>query len=172
MISLHPQEQILNIYRKHWLVFVLEAVILVFIWLTLTSWLIGLFPKIPTNFRTLALLGFFLFTHILFTSFFITLTNFWLDAWILTSERLIDIEQHGFFARDISEFKLSKVQNINAEVRGFLATVLNFGDVRVETAGVSQTIVLKGAHNPVRIKDQIFAAHDAYIQGHPKEEQV
>ena len=66
---------------------------------------------------------------------FIMWTDYYFDVWIVTTERLIDIEQHGLFRRETSEFMLDKVQDITVEVPNMLGTLLKFGNVMIQTAG-------------------------------------
>jgi uncharacterized membrane protein YdbT with pleckstrin-like domain len=61
--------------------------------------------------------------------------SYYLDVWIITTERIIDIEQHGLFHRAVSEIAVERVQNVTVETPGFLATMLGFGNVKIQTAG-------------------------------------
>ena len=61
----------------------------------------------------------FLFSvHMAFA--FIEFTDYYLDTWIVTTERIISIEQKGLFERTASELDLISVQDATAEVHGFL----------------------------------------------------
>lgn len=57
------------------------------------------------------------------------------SIYILTTERIISMDQKGFFVRRMSESPLDKIVNISYEVRGFLKTVFNFGDIIIQTSG-------------------------------------
>lgn len=61
--------------------------------------------------------------------------DYYLDMWIITNERIIDIEQHGLFNREISEIPLHRVQDVTIQVRGIIETLLGFGTIRIQTAG-------------------------------------
>jgi len=58
------------------------------------------------------------------------------DVYILTDDRLIDIEKRPLFGKEERrEASLDRVQDANLVVPGFWATVLNYGNVDIETAG-------------------------------------
>ncbi len=80
------------------------------------------------------------------------LTNYWLDVWIVTNERIISTEQIGLFNRVISELYLYKVQDITSETKGLLATFLTFGNVYVQTAGERERFHFKNVDNPDDVK--------------------
>ncbi len=82
-------------------------------------------------------------------------TDYFLDMWIVTNERIINIEQKGLFARTVSELRLNQVQDITSEMHGFLATFLTFGNVYIQTAGERERFIFKNIDNPDEIKLQI-----------------
>ncbi|MFH1711875.1 MAG: PH domain-containing protein [Patescibacteria group bacterium] len=87
-------------------------------------------------------------------------TDFYLDTWIVTSERIINIEQHGLFKRVISTLHLNQVQDVTAETAGFWATFLSYGNVYVQTAGTRERFNFKQIDDPEAIKNKIlFLVH-------------
>lgn len=86
-----------------------------------------------------------------------TWTNYVLDILIVTSQRVIYVEQRTLFFRDIVTLHLEKEQNVSIEVRGVLATLFDFGTLRVETAGaMTELSLFENLPHPQRIKDQIL----------------
>ncbi|MFA6537421.1 MAG: PH domain-containing protein [Patescibacteria group bacterium] len=69
--------------------------------------------------------------------------DYYLDVWIVTNQRVINIEQKGLFARVVSEKELERMQDITSEVKGFWATVLHYGDVHIQTAGETERFIFK-----------------------------
>jgi len=88
----------------------------------------------------LALSGYYLFV-LLYT--FADFVDYYLDVWIVTNERIINIEQKGLFARVISEKELVIMQDITSEIEGFWHTVFNYGDIFIQTAGEKERFVFK-----------------------------
>ena len=131
--------------RRHWfvlarpLIFFFIALVFPTIFL---SFVLPLFPVLAAPsfepvlyfFLTLYFMGLFLFL-------FIFWVNYYLDVWIVTTQRLIDIEQKSLFSREIAEMRLSRIENVTVDIHGFIQTMLGFGDVVVETAGVSRFII-------------------------------
>lgn len=79
-------------------------------------------------------------------------TDYWLDVWIVTTERIINAEQHGLFNRLVSEVHLEQIQDITSETKGFLETFLTYGDVYVQTAGEKERFRFKNVDNPDDVK--------------------
>lgn len=80
------------------------------------------------------------------------LTDYWLDVWIVTNERIINAEQQGLFNRLVSEVHLEQIQDITSETKGFLETFLTYGDVYVQTAAERERFRFKNVDNPDDVK--------------------
>src|SRR3989344_7244492 len=139
MIHLSPNEKILMVLHRHWIVIFGKFVLGVFL-------LLVPFFVLPVAFsfgEALGTLLFFVeFLSVVFLMIVILLSlifwmDYYLDVWIITSERIIDIEQKGLFNREISEFTLDKVQDITVKVPNMMAMFLKYGDVIIQTAGES-----------------------------------
>lgn len=84
-----------------------------------------------------------------------SLTDYWLDVWVVTNERIINSEQLGLFNRVVSEVKLEQIQDITSEQKGFLETFITFGDVYIQTAAERERFQFKNIDNPDDIKIKI-----------------
>ena len=82
--------------------------------------------------------------------------DYYFDIWVITSERIINIEQKGMFSRKASELRFQKIQDITTEVTGFLPTVFNYGDVRIQTAGTTEEFVFRTISDPYNIKNIVM----------------
>ena len=92
---------------------------------------------------------------------FIFWIDYYLDMWIITSERIIDIEQTGLFRRQISEFMLDKVQDITVEIPDMIATFLKYGNLHIQTAGET-SFDIKQIHNVYEAKNIILDSAKQY----------
>ncbi len=146
--------------RRHWIelvVLALYGILLVgvpILILILTRW-IGITPFDhifwgPVMMSLLSIYAVFV-SIILITQY----TDYYLDTWIVTTERIINIEQKGLFSRVISELHLNEVQDVTAETHGFFATFLTFGDVFIQTAATRERFNFKNIDNPEKVKRQI-----------------
>lgn len=98
--------------------------------------------------------NFFLLTLWIFS--FIIWIDYYFDVWVITSERIINIEQQGLFSRKSSELRLNKIQDVTTGVHGFLGTVLNYGDVEIQTAGEEENFRFKTISDPYKVKSIIM----------------
>ena len=101
---------------------------------------------------------------VLWSLFFVVWTNYYLDVWIITDQRIVDIEQFSLFSRDVSEFRMDRVQDLTVEVKGMIPTLLGFGDLHVETAGMHHQFHISEIPNPYEVKDRIVRIHDQAAQ--------
>lgn len=163
MVELHENERVILAVRQHWLIFVLEVVALALLaFLPLVQLALPDMAERAGITLTLGSSALFLnATWLLFVwiTFFMVWTNYYLDSWIVTDKRIIDIEQHGLFNRSVSECHLDRVQDVTAEVKGFLPTFLKYGDVMIQTAGEQGKFVMRNVPHPYEIKDAIVRTH-------------
>ncbi|OGL78727.1 hypothetical protein A3F28_02545 [Candidatus Uhrbacteria bacterium RIFCSPHIGHO2_12_FULL_57_11] len=87
--------------------------------------------------------------------FFTSFVDYYLDAWIVTNERIVSIEQHSLFARTIAELDLFQIQDVTSEVRGLIPTMFNYGDVHIQTAGAIERFVFEQVPRPDEIRKKI-----------------
>jgi hypothetical protein len=130
MITLRENEYILLILHRHWFIFALQATAVFGAGLLPLL----LFPIVPID----AMFFWFLTViYWLFLAAFLLISwiEYWLDMWIITTERIIDVEQRSLFSREVSEFLLARVQNVTVEVPNLMATMLRYGNIVVQTAG-------------------------------------
>ncbi|MEX2145118.1 MAG: PH domain-containing protein [Candidatus Spechtbacterales bacterium] len=163
MIELLEGEKIILQKRRHWYIIASESSVLffaavvpalVFIWIVSALSYEVIAPVMPLI--VFAFAGWFL---ILWIIFFIFWTNYYLDVLIVTNKRVIDIEQRGLFARDIAETSIKNIQDIKIEVIGILATLWDFGDIHIQTAGESREMAIRSIANPHEVRKKISEQH-------------
>lgn len=86
---------------------------------------------------------------------FFNFIDYFLDIWIITNKRIIDIRQNGLFSRTVSEQHLDKIQDISSEIKGFIHTAFNYGNLYIQTAGEKERVEFNDVPNPERIRDII-----------------
>lgn len=137
MIHLSPNEKVLMVLHRHWIAI---------IWKFLFGAVMLILPVVVAPYFSAiedasgisqAVLWFFalIYLMIVMLIIFIFWIDYYLDIWIITSERIVDIEQKGFFNRDVSEFTLDKVQDITIEIPNMAASLLRYGNIVIQTAG-------------------------------------
>lgn len=86
---------------------------------------------------------------------FHSFVDYYLDMWIVTNRRIINIEQKGLFARTVSEQKLSRVQDVTSDIKGMFATLFDFGTVHIQTAGEEARFIFKQIPDPYHVARKI-----------------
>lgn len=159
MIDLAQEEKILLTIRRHWFVLVGPTVAF-FVALILPSLVLTVAPRfIPTfeNPSTQPIINFTLSLYFLAVLLYMLVlwADYYLDVWIITTKRLIDIRQTSLFSRQISEFQIDRVQDVTIDIHGIIPTILKFGNLRVETASAS-SFTIENAPNLYEAKDLIL----------------
>ncbi len=133
-IFTQPDEKIILITRKHWIKFARDVIIITILGFFAFA---VLFKIINSTGHTSPIFVFALavIMLIIWISFFVAWTNHYLDIWIVTNKRIIDIEQINLFHRTKSTMRLERVQNVGVKRKGVLEEIFNFGTISVETAG-------------------------------------
>jgi membrane protein YdbS with pleckstrin-like domain len=92
----------------------------------------------------------------LWISAFSIYTKYSLTLWIITTTRIVDIRQFGFFSRKVSSFLLNRVQDVTTDVEGILPTMFGYGTLNVETAGREEKFQMNNISHPVELRDLIM----------------
>ncbi len=154
-------EQVVLFLRRHWLAVLRLAVS----FLLLTAIPIGIMLYFSSQlslmiadpfFGPIIVIVFSIYFLCIFLFVFFAFTNYYLDTWIVTTERVINIEQNGLFERVDSELDMIAVQDATANVSGMLATFFNFGDVQIQTAGEQEHFHFLSVPHPERVKQKIM----------------
>lgn len=150
-------EEVVIFLHRHWFIimtriaFLISAALIPFI-------ILFIFGKAIAGYGLLPLFAalWAVFYMMLWYSVFYALTMYTLDTWIVTNMRIINSVQHGFFNRSISELALDKIQDVSIDVDGATATVLRYGNLKVQTAGSERHFIFEQTPNPQEVKDKIM----------------
>lgn len=92
--------------------------------------------------------------------------GWYFSIFIVTTERIRQITQRGFFNRSVIDIGISKIQNISYNVPGFTATLLGFGNLVIQT--YVGDLYLDKIHRPVHIYESL----QKVIRRYGKEEEI
>ncbi|KKR17653.1 MAG: hypothetical protein UT48_C0048G0004 [Parcubacteria group bacterium GW2011_GWE2_39_37] len=87
---------------------------------------------------------------------FFSFIDYYLDVWIITNERIINIEQEGFFSRTVSEERLFRIQDVTSEVKGVFPTIFSFGNIYIQTAGEKERFVFEQVPEADSVRELII----------------
>jgi len=158
-------ENLIILLRRHWInllsqLFPFMALILVLLIAYLLFYLF-LEPHLlnPVEMQFIHL-GTALFVLFLWSFIFVVFIDYYLDVWIVTNERIVNVEQKGLFRREISELRLENVQDLTTDIGGIVKTFFDFGDLYVQTAGKRERFLFKSIPHPERVRDIILVLSD------------
>jgi len=95
---------------------------------------------------------------ILFSYHFIM---WYFTVYIVTNQRIRQVTQRGFFGKDVVELRLSKIQNISYNIRGFSGEIFGFGTIIIQT--VVGDLVINKVEHPDRIYNKLQDAVTASL---------
>lgn len=153
-------ENILLVLHRHWFD-ILSQFFIILIMLVLLFGSYGFTAVFFNSFsdRSLQLLFAFmrnLFFIFIWITFFIIWIDYYFDVWIITDQRIVNIEQNGLFARTTSELRLEKIQDVATDVKGVIPTFLNYGNLEVQTAAEQEKFLFRNIPDPYAVKDLIM----------------
>ena len=156
----NPNEEILLVVRRHWFDILIQFLV-VFLMVLLLLFGFFVLPYFLDDFSGMKLQSLILFLGSSFSILiwlyaFLIWIDYYFDVWIITDKRIINVEQKGLFMRHISELELQKVQDVTTEIEGIIPSVLNYGDVHIQTAGTVTRFVFWHVPNPYKVKGVIM----------------
>lgn len=151
-------ENVVLFLRQH--IIVLFSPILLLILLTITPLIL-----LPLIFRFLTL------PFVIPNQYFIVGTAFWyvmtfgvgimsflrwyFNIYILTDQRVVDIDFLHLLYKEFSEARLDKIEDISFKSGGIFAAFFDYGDIYVETAGESPNIEFIAVPKPAKVVEAI-----------------
>lgn len=158
MLDLSPEEKVVLKVRRHKIVLFFESAFLIF-FVLLPPVIYGIGKNLVAIKGSDDVLFAALYFVILIFSwviFFMIWTNYYLDVLIITDKRIVDIEQKGFFSREVATVRLENIEDITVSVSGVLATFIDFGTLRIQTAAESREFIIRHVPKPNEVKAVIY----------------
>ncbi len=176
IIRPHEGEVVKMLVRRHWLVFgsMMLTLFIIFVLPIIVLLIIGVyFPVIYLGITGTVIIT-FIFAYILFllAGFLLGYIKYYFDIVIVTNKRIIDIEQRGFFDRNIEELELLHIENITAHVKGAIRTFFDFGDVEVETAAESPNFNFETIPHPQEFSRKVMQLYEELVHEEPEKLKV
>jgi uncharacterized membrane protein YdbT with pleckstrin-like domain len=155
-----PGEQVILFLRQH--------VIVNVPWILMTILLI-IAPTVlfPLVFRALSLnltfpVGYYvvgsLFWYLATFGFALaSFTGWFFNIYIVTNQRIVDIDFFYLLYKKFSEAELTRIQDIRYTSGGILAAMFNYGNVVIETAGELPNLEFDSVPHPEKVVETIRA---------------
>ena len=117
----HENEKIILFTRRHWIVFLGHIIITTLIGGIILGGIYAAyyyFPFItetPDGSKILVVLG-AIIALMVWLIIYIGWVDYYLDVWMVSNERIVEIKQNALFNRQISELQLEDIEDVNAKV--------------------------------------------------------
>lgn len=167
-----PEEHIVGVVRHHWFVLFRETIGIFILFLVpffLVPFIVAGIVNSATAFAVPAGFGLFFgaaWTLVMWHLLFMRWTDFYFDMWIITNLRIVDIDQRGFFHRDITTLlDLDHIQDINTTIIGIIGNILNFGTLMLQTAGAKVEFLMDEVAHPQKVERMIRDTQIEHARG-------
>ena len=91
-------------------------------------------------------------------------------VYIVSSERLRQVTQKGFFGKDVVELRLAKIQNISYNIPGFAGELFSFGTIVIQT--FVGDLVIRNVEHPDRTYNKLQDAVNSVVETQGDYEEV
>lgn len=149
-VNQHSQEKILLVLRQHPIVNVRWMIITVLLVMApfLVFPLLPLFDFLAGEVKFFTMIGWYL----LVAAYVIENFLYWYyNIYIITDERIIDIDFISLIYRQVSEAKIDKVEDVTADASGLFAGIFNYGNVTIQTAAEKREFEFLRVPQPTRV---------------------
>ncbi len=132
-LNLHPSEEIKYVIRHHWAGFLGTFTIFLVMAIVPLLFLLVADLFLPNLTNSISVIAIYATAYYLFllTFLFTSWINYYYNVVIITNNRLINVSQEGLLSRKTAELDYPEIENVSADVDGFLQTAFkNFKTLR------------------------------------------
>ncbi len=156
MKHLEDDETLVRVVHKHWLIG-LKALF----WPTVL--LLGLW-FLYANTQTRAMLTISTVLSLVLVLWWLrTFFDYYLDAWLITDQGIIDIAWFGWFHRQSTRVLYSDLQGVSYEINGVFGTLLRYGTLSVEKISTGTEVSLDYVSRPKQVELLILRQMEGYL---------
>ncbi len=125
--------------------------ILIVVLMFLAPMVLDKFPILeflPENFQFIAVLVWYMVTiAFAFESFL----DWFFSVYIVTDERIFDVDFVNLIYREISEANIDQIQDVTSAMGGVVRTLFNYGDILIQTASEVPRIEFEAVPHPDQV---------------------
>lgn len=153
------EEKIHLFLRRHfitnipWLLFSGALVILPIIIAPFIEIIIPFFNNISFSLY-LVLIGFYylvVFGFVIFANFL----HWYFNVYIVTNERLVDVDFINIIYREVSSTRLNLIQDVTVKTGGVVKAIFDYGDILIQTAGTEINFDFHAVPHPQLVAQEI-----------------
>lgn len=145
----HYEERVLLLLRRHpvtqlgWILVVLLLAVVPALFVE-----IDLLGFLPPNYQAAATIGWYL---VLLGFSLQSFLSWFYNVYIVTDERVIDVDFYNLLYKNISSAKIDNIEDITSTTQGILASMFNYGTVKIQTAGTVTEFDFEDVPQPARV---------------------
>jgi len=160
-------EEIILVAHRHWFNIFIQFIYIIGALLILGA-IYSVFPVVFSEMdkNQMQVLNFFMSFFLMFIWLFASAIwiDYYLDVWIITDQRIVNVEQKGLFSREVSELEHIRIQDVTTDVKGLIPTIFNYGDVYIQTAAEKERFAFRSVPDPYAIKNLVMQLQKAQIK--------
>ncbi len=164
IVKLKDKENIVAVVRHYPLVYTPKIVLAM---LLIAAPFFFMVPLLRLKYWGIGIFGLLILVAVYYSAR--TFITWYWNAFIITSQRVIDIDQRGLFDRIVSEAPYDKIQDVSYRVKGVWGTLLRFGTLVIQTAGTTTNLELYFVRDPKEVHHLISETMAARLAGPPGE---
>jgi len=107
---------------------------------------------VPINYIIVATIWWYLATFGFILAKFL---GWFINIYIVTNQRVVDIDFYYLLYKHFGEAELTKIQDISYTAGGIFAAIFNYGDVTIETAGEAPNLIFEKIPHPEQVVETI-----------------
>lgn len=162
-VQLQPGESVVLVVRRHWFFLVMPLALTLLAMLVPPAVLLTVVgrtagPRAVDTVFVVASLGYLI---VLGVRAYLVWYAWVHDVWVITNQRLVDGQKRHWFHEEVSTADLMHVQDVALDRHGVLATLLQFGDLRVQTAAEIEEFILRKIPHPQNVLTILDRTRDA-----------
>lgn len=147
--SQHAEERVLLLLRRHPVTqvgWIITSMLLAVAPVLFSA--VGLLDVLPVQYQFAATVGWYL----LIIGFALeSFLSWFYNVYIITDERIIDVDFYNLLYKNISAAKIDNIEDITTVAGGVLASVFNFGTVKIQTAGSVTEFEFEDVPQPAKV---------------------
>jgi hypothetical protein len=121
--------------------------------------ILGVLSILPDGFGLVISLAWYLVTSAYAIEGFL---NWYFNVYFVTTDSIIDVDFFNLVDKRVSEADMSKIQDVSYSTNGVFGTMLNYGDVQVQTAAEIPEFIFEDVPNPDRVAKILDDLTDKY----------
>jgi hypothetical protein len=143
------REKVILLLRQHWLTQVKWlALAVLMLWAPLSLLWIPFIDFLPGNYQFMIIVIWYL---LLIAFIYEKFISWFYHVFIITDERVIDIDFYHLLYKEISGTKIDNIEDVTFSQGGMIRAMFNYGNVAIQTAAEKREFTIESVPEPNRV---------------------